>query len=122
PAPPFPPPALNPTSFLQPIEERVERRHMKLQLAGRPVLDELADLVAVTRAGFENRQDNQLRRALLQLAGEHARVYSCHNHICYRRRCAAMQGRWAPPAVMLLFIPDSRFKRFQLAVAIKLLA
>src|SRR5919112_6209711 len=46
------PPALQPPSFFQPIQERIERCHMELQLPVRAVLDQLADLVSVTGAGF----------------------------------------------------------------------
>jgi hypothetical protein len=43
----------------------------KLQAAARQGLDELADLVAVARSLLDERQDEQLRAALLHISVEH---------------------------------------------------
>src|SRR6059036_3378976 len=64
------PPSLEPPAFFQPVEERIERRDMELQLPGRARLDQFADLISVTRARFNDREDDQLRRPLLQFAVE----------------------------------------------------
>src|SRR5687767_5321835 len=77
------PPSQQPSAFFEPVEERIERRHMELQLPIGTRLDQLAGLVAVARASFDNRQDDELSRSFLQLAIEHALVRRWHNHICY---------------------------------------
>jgi hypothetical protein len=46
---------------------------VKRQLAARPRVDQLAQLVAVARPRVEQRQDEQLRGSPLQLAVERAR-------------------------------------------------
>src|SRR5688572_25518082 len=75
--------ALQPAAFLEPIQQWIQRRGVKLQLAARARPDELADLVAVAWPRLENRQDDELRGALLQLAIE--RLDRWHSHICYNR-------------------------------------
>src|SRR5215213_1535236 len=76
------PSALQPATFFQPIQERIERRDVELELPGRLTLDQLADLVSMPGAGFDDREDDQFGRALLQFTVQHARVDSCHSHIC----------------------------------------
>jgi len=76
------PPPLEPPAFFQPIQKRVERRDMEFQLPGRTRLNELANLVSMTRTWFDDGEDDQLCRAFLQFAVEHADVYRCHNYIC----------------------------------------
>jgi hypothetical protein len=53
-APPLPsflnPPALQPAALLQPVQERVERRDVELQLSGGSRFNQFADFVAMTRA------------------------------------------------------------------------
>ncbi len=58
---------------------------MKRQLPIGSSVDQLAQLVAVTGARAEERQDEQLRRSALQLAIECARVYTCHEQIVCRQ-------------------------------------
>src|SRR5438874_7615979 len=41
------PPPLDPTSLFQPVQQRVERGHMKMERASRAHVDELADFVPV---------------------------------------------------------------------------
>src|SRR5262245_49496439 len=60
--------ALQPASLLQPIKKRIERSDMKLQLSVGARFDELADLISVTSARFDDGEDDQFRRSLLQLA------------------------------------------------------
>src|SRR5262245_26918853 len=81
----FHPLALQPPALLEAIEQGIQGRDVELQLAARLRLNQLADLVAVARARFDDRQDDELRRSLFELAVQHATVHSCHNHICYRR-------------------------------------
>src|SRR5882724_7582294 len=59
--------AFDPTPPLQPIQHRVQRRHVKIHKPARSLLDQLRDLVTVPRPIFQNRKDKYLRRALLQL-------------------------------------------------------
>src|SRR5262245_11431603 len=80
---PLDPPALQPASFLEAIQQRIQRCDVKLQVSSGPRLNELADFVAVAGARLDDRQDDQLRRALFQFAFEHARVDRSHSHICY---------------------------------------
>src|ERR1017187_7351794 len=65
---------LHPAAFhqelpLQAIQERVERRHVKLQLVLRLGFDQLGELVSMSGAPFEQRQDDHFGAALLQVAG-----------------------------------------------------
>src|SRR5580700_965928 len=89
PAPPLPglfhPPSLDPAALLQPVQQRIQRRHMEAQGASGALLNELADLVAMPRAAFYQRQDQQLRTALLQLAVEDCLLHICHSNIYGRR-------------------------------------
>src|SRR5215212_8275471 len=50
------PPPLQPASFFETIEQRIERRDVEFQLPGRSRLDEPADLITVPRAAFDNGQ------------------------------------------------------------------
>src|SRR5262245_9567127 len=77
------PSPFQPAALFEPIEQRVQRRNVELDLAARLGLDELADLVAVPSTHFDAGQDDQLCGAFLQLARQHAVVYICHSHICY---------------------------------------
>src|SRR5688572_3297148 len=61
----FGPPALDQPPFLQAVQQRIQRRHTKVERARRARVDEFRDLVAVPRAVFEQRQNQQLGRALL---------------------------------------------------------
>src|SRR5262245_56272193 len=57
------PAPLNPSALLEAIEQRIERGDAKLQHTVRPRFDQLAQVVAVTRLIFEEREDQQLRAA-----------------------------------------------------------
>src|SRR5262245_56962807 len=50
---PFDPLSVNPAALLEAIEERIERRDVKLQAAVRPAFDQLADFVAMAAALFD---------------------------------------------------------------------
>src|SRR5262245_55359193 len=80
----FHPASLQPSAFLQSVEQRVERGHMEREMSVRAALDQFADLVTVPRSRLENRQDDEFRRALLQLAIQDPLVVIWHSHICYR--------------------------------------
>src|SRR5262245_15016044 len=66
-----PPPGDQSAGF-EPAEEGIERGDAITELPARALFDEAADLVAMPRAGFEQRQDEQLGVALLQFAAEHS--------------------------------------------------
>src|SRR5215204_2142756 len=78
------PPARDPAALLEAIEQRIQGCDLEVQPAVRALVDQLADLVAVAGAGFDQREDEQLGAALLQLALEH-RAYRLHSDILYRR-------------------------------------
>jgi len=52
---------------LEPVQQRIERRDVEPEPAARPGLDEFREIVAVTRPGLDERQDQQFGTALLQL-------------------------------------------------------
>src|SRR5450830_1577105 len=69
------PGALDPAAFdqaavLQPVQRGIQRGHVEADRAVRSLRDQLADLVAVTPALFEQRQDEQLRAPAIQLPFE----------------------------------------------------
>src|SRR5262245_3832891 len=64
----FRPAALNPAALLEPVEQRIERRGVKPDIAVRALLDQAGDVIAVPGPRLDQRQDQQLRTALLQLA------------------------------------------------------
>src|SRR5262245_10563001 len=81
----FHPRALDPRALFESVEQRVQRVDVEGELAARARLDQLAQLVAMSRAGVEQREDQQLRRAFLQLAVQGAGVDVCHRQIIYRQ-------------------------------------
>lgn len=64
-AAPFDPAALNPAAAFESIKQRVERSHVKTDGAGRALLDEFADFVAVARTCFDQRENQKFGAALL---------------------------------------------------------
>src|SRR5262249_47449083 len=60
--------ALQPAALLETVEERVQRGDVEADHAAGAGGDELRDLVAVARAGLDEREDEQLGAALLQLS------------------------------------------------------
>src|SRR5262249_26966179 len=77
------PAAAQPAALFEAVEERVERGDVEFQLALRLRLDQLADFVAVALALLDDRQDDQLRRPLLQLPLEHPAAYIWHSYRCH---------------------------------------
>ena len=65
------PSSLDPPTLLEAIEQRVQRRGAERNGAIGPLFDQLADLIAVSGSCFHQRQDQQFRAALLQLACVH---------------------------------------------------
>src|SRR6185503_5735329 len=86
--------ALDPGALLEAIEQRVQRRDVEFQPAVRSRVDELADLIAMPGPCLDEREDQQLRRSLLQLPVEHPLVYISHSHILHRLRRWLMGFRW----------------------------
>src|SRR5262245_26809313 len=68
---------LDPAALLEAVQEGIERGDVVAQRASRALFDQLADLVAVARAGLHERQDEELRAPLLQLPVPQA-VCMCH--------------------------------------------
>src|SRR4029079_18764653 len=77
------PPPGDPAALLEAVEQRIERRHLELEAAARALLDQLADFIAVPRPRLDQRQDQQLGAAFLQLPVEHPRDM-LHSDILYR--------------------------------------
>jgi hypothetical protein len=69
----FDPCPLDPPTLLEAVEQRIERIDMERQLPTGPRVDQLTQLVAVSGPRVEERQDEQLGGAALQLAVERAR-------------------------------------------------
>src|SRR5215813_1769608 len=61
----FHPASFDPAFLLQTMEQRVERRDVKLERAAGADLDELRDVVAVARLILEQRHHQQLSASLL---------------------------------------------------------
>jgi len=73
--------SVTPAAFLEAIAQRVERVDMEGQLPLRARVNQLAELVAVARPRLQQRQDEELGGAALQLAIEGSRVHICHEQI-----------------------------------------
>src|SRR5262245_46473045 len=84
-APPLPgfldPATEDPAALLEAIEQGIERGDAEFQDAARSRLDELAEVVAMTRLIFEQRENQELGAALLELAVEHAVFHVLHSDI-----------------------------------------
>src|SRR5262245_29202992 len=109
------PGALDPSTLFEPIQERIQRIDVEREASARSCVNQLAELVPVPRAGIEQRQDEQLCRALLQLALEGTVVDTCHRQILCKqslrsqiggRRVPADAFMVAPPPLSLLFLCD----------------
>src|SRR3954462_2183739 len=62
----FHPTPLHPATLFEAVQQRIQRRDVELQLSTGTRFDQLADLVAVACARFDDRQDDELRRSFLQ--------------------------------------------------------
>ncbi len=81
----FDPSTFNPPPLFETVEHGIQRRDMESQRSLGLSVDLLRDVVAVPSLVLQERKDQQLRTALLQLAGEFLReAYMCDYHI-YRR-------------------------------------
>ena len=76
----FDPAARDPATLLESIEQRIQRRDPESDRSLGLLLDDLADFVSMTRAMFDERQNQQLGTAFLQLAIENP-VYILHSDI-----------------------------------------
>src|SRR5206468_5210121 len=77
----FYPRALDPPTLLEAIEQRIQGIDVKPELAARPCVNQLAEVIAVPWPRIEQREDEQFRGSSLQLAVEGARVDICHGQI-----------------------------------------
>src|SRR6202000_3257130 len=73
----------DPSALFQPVEQGIERGHVELQHVSGAVFDQLADLISMSRAMFDQRKDQQLRAALLQFPVEDLCFDMCHGNISY---------------------------------------
>src|SRR5262245_50797547 len=76
------PGAANPAALVEAVEERIERGDVEAERALGAGLDEAGDLVAVAGAGVDEREDEQLGAALLELAV--GGVDMCHFNRLYK--------------------------------------
>src|SRR5688500_13338438 len=67
----FNPPSLDQAGPLQPVQRRIQRRDLKTDCAAGTLFDQLRDLVAVPRPFLDEREDQHLGTALLQVARAH---------------------------------------------------
>src|SRR5262245_23641270 len=88
---PLDPRTANPTTFFEPIEQRIERRDVEGEPAFRLDVDQLAEFIAVPGARLEQREEEQLSRSLLELAIQRAGIYISHRHILHRQ---TIQSQW----------------------------
>src|SRR6185312_15914710 len=66
----FHPAAKDPATLFQPVQQRIKRRDVEGERALRLLLNELADFIAVARAGFQQGKDEQLSAAFLEFTVE----------------------------------------------------
>ena len=65
----YPTPA-NPATFLEPVEEGIERSDIKMEDAAGTQLDQMADVIAVSGPIFDQGKNQQFGAPLLQFAIE----------------------------------------------------
>src|SRR5258706_4066230 len=75
------PAADDPAALLEPVQQRIQRGDAEFQHAARSRLDQLAQVVAVARLIFDERQDEELGAPLLELAVQGARLDILHSDI-----------------------------------------
>jgi hypothetical protein len=64
----FDPATADPSAAFQAIQEGIERTDIEMEDTARPQLDQLADLIAMARSIFEERQDKELSAPFFQFA------------------------------------------------------
>src|SRR6478752_4226097 len=64
------PATANPTALFKPVEEGIQRSDVEPQQAARTHLDQLADVISMTRLVSDKRQDQEFRAPFLQFAIE----------------------------------------------------
>src|SRR5687767_11454134 len=98
PAPPLAglldPGSLDPTSFLKPIQQRIQRIDVERQEPAGADVDQLAELVTMAGLRLQQGEDQQLGRTLLQFAVERARVDVCHRQIVCRQILAVKRPNY----------------------------
>src|SRR5688572_23220478 len=70
----FDPASFYQTFFFEPAEHRIQRSDPEMQFAAGPLFDELSDFITVAVAILEQRQNEKLRTAFLELAVEHESI------------------------------------------------
>src|SRR5262245_9134129 len=128
----FDPSTGDPAALFHAIEQGIERGDVKGEDAARPRLDELRDLVSMSRLGVEEREDEEFGAAFFQFGGKHGAdiyvtaIYSLELAWCQalgtrrqrirkgRDEAAALlvSGAWRPVAVLFeLPKPSSEARR-----------
>jgi hypothetical protein len=81
------PAAIDQSALLEPIQHRIQRGDLEGDGAIGARLDQLADLVAVTRTLFEEREDQQLRASFLHFPPEQVSQHISHRNIWFADIC-----------------------------------
>src|SRR5690242_11571574 len=72
----------DPAALLESIEQGIERRDMEHEHALRARLDQLLQLVSMSRLGGKQGEDEKLRASLLELIGEHgSQICVTHTYV-----------------------------------------
>src|SRR5439155_10541374 len=84
-APPLPrffnPATPDPAPLFQAVKQRIERRDVEMENAARAQLNQLTDLITMSRPVFDQGKNEQLGAALLQFTIEDVRTNIRHSHI-----------------------------------------
>src|SRR5712692_6064657 len=87
------PAAVDEAALFEAVEQGIEGSDVEAQDAAGAGVNQLAELIAVPRAVLEQRQDEQLGAAFLQLAVEHLGSNICHSDICWSQRTKMSRGK-----------------------------
>jgi hypothetical protein len=84
----FDPGSLDPSTLFEPIEQGIQGIDVERELAAGPCVDQLTQFVAVAGARVEERENQKLRGASLQLAIQRPGADTCHEQILCRQASA----------------------------------
>src|SRR5262245_29046454 len=97
------PPADDPPALFHAVEQRIQRGDVEREHAARLGLNELRDLVAVSRLGLEQRENQELGAALFELGSQHERICVRHTYGTYTCSKVKRPHVRAQPGGELLF-------------------
>src|SRR6267154_5731081 len=79
----FDPTPLNPATFFEPVQQRIERRNMEMKHAAGALLDKSANVIAMARLSLYKRKNQQFGAALFPFIFN--RRHMCDSHMWYGR-------------------------------------